>query len=385
MSSGAVASNDPDAEERAEMAEPVQQGTRARDTAPIRPEERFDPARLEAWLRPRLVDARGPMRVEQFPGGHSNLTYCLRFEPADGPPLDLVLRRPPLGPVAPRAHDMAREHRVLQRLSSAFPPAPRVFLFCDDPSLIGAPFYVMERRHGVVVRRDWPDELPDTAEARRQAGLALLDGLVALHQVDFERIGLGDLGRPAGFVERQVRGWTERWERARTREIPLMERLARRLLDTLPPSPPATLVHNDWKLDNVMLDAADPGRVVAVFDWEMATLGDPLIDLGTTLGYWPQAGDPPARIGNPAGPTTLPGFPTRTELVERYAGARGVDCSRIGWYESFGLWKTAVVLEQIYVRFVRGQTRDLRFKEFEKRVPALAQAAFEVAEKAGLG
>jgi len=367
------------------MAERLEDGSSARDTAPIRPDERFDATRLEAWLRPRLPGASGRLRVEQFPGGHSNLTYCLRFEPPDAPPLELVLRRPPLGPVAPRAHDMAREHRVLSRLAGAFPPAPRVFAFCEDPSVIGAPFYVMERRRGVVVRRDWPAELPDTAEARRRAGLALLDALVALHEVDFERIGLADLGRPEGFVERQVRGWTERWERARTREIPLLDRLARRLLETLPPSPPPTLLHNDWKLDNVMLDAADPGRVVAVFDWEMATLGDPLIDLGTTLGYWPEPGDPPARIGNPAGPTTLPGFPTRAELVERYAKARGVDCARIGWYESFGLWKTAVVLEQIYVRYVRGQTQDPRFKEFEQRVPALAGAALEVAEKAGLG
>ncbi len=362
----------------------MQQGTQARDTASIRPDERFDVARLEAWLRPRLRGARGPLRVEQFPGGHSNLTYCLRFEAPDAPPFEAVLRRPPLGPLAPRAHDMGREHRVLSRLSAAFPPAPGVYLFCDDPGVIGAPFYLMERRHGVVVRRDWPEELPDTAEARRQAGLALLDALVALHEVDFERVGLGDLGRPEGFAERQVRGWTERWERARTRAIPLMEHLGRRLAATLPASPRPTLVHNDWKLDNVMLDAADPGRVVAVFDWEMATLGDPLIDLGTTLGYWPEPGDPPARIGNPAGPTTLPGFPSRAELVERYAGARGVDCSQIGWYECFGLWKTAVVLEQIYVRFVRGQTQDPRFEEFEKKVPALAEAAAEVAARADL-
>jgi aminoglycoside phosphotransferase (APT) family kinase protein len=362
----------------------IQPGTHARDTAPIRPDERFDPTKLEAWLRPRLPAARGPLRVEQFPGGHSNLTYCLRFEPADAPPFEAVLRRPPLGPLAPRAHDMSREHRVLSRLAGAFPPAPRVLLFCDDPAVIGAPFYVMERRHGVVVRREWPEELPDTAEARRRAGFALLDGLVALHQVDFDAVGLGDLGRPAGFVERQVRGWSERWERARTRGIPLMDQLGRRLLATIPPSPAATLVHNDWKLDNVMLDPADPGHLVAAFDWEMATLGDPLMDLGTLLGYWPEPGDPPARIGNPAGPTTLPGFPTRAELVERYARARGVDCSRIGWYECFGLWKTAVVLEQIYVRFVRGQTRDPRFEEFEKKVPALADAAAELAESAGL-
>jgi aminoglycoside phosphotransferase (APT) family kinase protein len=351
------------------------------DTHPVRPDERLDAARLEAWLALRLPDVQGPLRVSQFPGGHSNLTYCLGFG-SEG--RELVLRRPPLGPVAPRAHDMAREYAVLSRLAAVFPLAPRAYAFCGDPSVIGAPFYLMERRRGVVVRDTWPPELPDDPGLRRRVAEGLLDALVALHDVDFAAAGLGDLGRPEGYAERQVRGWQGRWERARTRALPALDHLAARLLATLPSSAPATLVHNDFKLDNVLLDPADPGRVTTILDWEMTTLGDPLIDLGTLLGYWPEPGDPEVRKGNPSSPTTLPGFPTRSELAARYARARGLDLGAIGWYETFGLFKTAVVLEQIYVRFKRGQTQDPRFARFEERVPALLQAASLVAERSGI-
>lgn len=356
----------------------------AADTSPVRPDERLDEERLEAYLRPRLPGAEGPMRVTQFPGGHSNLTYCVGFGDPERGGREYVVRRPPLGPVAPKAHDMGREHRVLSKLADAFEPAPRAWLYCDDPEVLGAPFFVMERRRGVVVRRGWPAGWPDDRETRRRASLALLDTLIALHDVDYEAVGLGDLGRPDGFLERQVRGWAGRWERAKTRDIPDLDRLAERLLATLPRSPRPTLVHNDFKFDNVMFAPGDPGRVVAVFDWEMCTLGDPLADLGTTLGYWPESSDPPVRHGNPASMTTLPGFPTRRELVERYAGARGVDCSRIAWYETFALFKTAVVLEQIYLRYTRGQTRDPRFADFAHRVPSLAQAATHTARTAGV-
>jgi aminoglycoside phosphotransferase (APT) family kinase protein len=351
----------------------------AGDTVPIRADEQLDAAKLEAYLRPRLPGVDGPMSLAQFPGGHSNLTYCVRFGSAE-----FVLRRPPLGPVAPRAHDMSREFRVLTALADVFPPAPRATLYCDDPAPLGSAFFVMERRRGVVVRGAWPEVWPDTPTARGRAARALLDALIALHDVDYVACGLGGLGHPVGFAERQVRGWTARWERAKTREIPALDRLARRLLETLPESPRPALIHNDFKFDNVMFDATDPAQLVAVFDWEMSTLGDPLIDLGIFLSYWPEAGDPPLRRGSPAPLTAQPGFPTRDELVRRYARARGVDTTRVGWYETFGLFKTAVVLEQIYVRFVRGQTRDSRFAEFEKRVPALAAVAELAAERSGV-
>lgn len=341
-----------------------------RDTAPIRPDEGFDLAALARYLDGRLPGAAGPLEAEQFPGGHSNLTYLLRYGGAE-----FVMRRPPLGPVAPTAHDMTREHRVLTALWPVFPPAPRPFLLCEDPSVIGAPFYVMERRRGVVIRREWPRELGEDPAVRHRISEAIVDVMVALHAVDWRAIGLGGLGRPAGFVERQVRGWTERWERAKDREVPAVTEVARWLLERIPAPAGATLVHGDLKLDNVMLDPADPSRVVAVLDWEMCTTGDPLVDLGQLLCYWPQADDPAPRREAVAAVTTLPGFFTRAEIVERYARLSGRDLSRIAFYEAFALFKTAVVVQQIFIRWKRGQTRDPRFAGFAPRVAALAEAA----------
>ena len=349
------------------------------DTAAVRPDEALDEAALAAWLRPRLPDAEGPLAVRQFPGGHSNLTYCLAFGSRE-----YVLRRPPLGPVAPTAHDMAREHRVLSALWPVFPPAPRPYVLCEDPSVIGAPFYVMERRHGLVVRTEIPPEIGDDPGRRRRVGEALVDALVALHAVDWAAVGLAGLGRPAGFVERQVRGWAERYERARTREIQAIRDLARWLAERVPPAPAATLLHNDYKLDNVMLDRQDPGRVVAVLDWEMATLGDPLVDVGLLLCYWADRRDPAARRQSISQVTAEAGFPTRAEMLARYATMTSRDVSRIAFYETFALYKVAVVVQQIFVRYARGQTKDPRFARFEDRVVGLAEAALDVAERSGL-
>ncbi len=349
------------------------------DTAPVRPDEALDETALAAYLRGKLPGAEAPLAVRQFPGGHSNLTYLLRFGEQE-----YVLRRPPLGPVAPTAHDMAREHRVLSALWTVFPPAPRPYLLCDDARFIGAPFYVMERRHGLVVRAEVPPEIGGDPGLRRRVSEALVDTLVALHAVDWEAVGLAGLGRPAGFVERQVRGWAERYERAKTREIQAIRDLARWLAERIPPSPPPTLLHNDYKLDNVMLDRADPGRVVAVLDWEMATLGDPLVDLGLLLCYWADRRDPPARRQSVSQITAEPGFMTRAEVLARYASSAGRDVSRIAFYETFALYKVAVVVQQIYVRYARGQTKDARFASFEDRVVGLAEAALEVAERSRL-
>jgi len=349
------------------------------DTAAVRPDEALDEAALAAYLRGKLPDAEAPLAVRQFPGGHSNLTYLLRFGEQE-----YVLRRPPLGPVAPTAHDMSREHRVLSALWAVFPPAPRPYLLCEDPGVIGAPFYVMERRHGIVVRTELPPEIGGNLGLRRRVSEALVDTLVAFHAVDWEVAGLAGLGRPAGFVERQVRGWAERYERAKTREIQAIRDLARWLAERIPPSPPPTLLHNDYKLDNVMLDRADPGRVVAILDWEMATLGDPLVDLGLLLCYWADRRDPPARRQSVSQITAEPGFMTRAEVLARYASSAGRDVSRIAFYETFALYKVAVVVQQIYVRYARGQTKDPRFASFEDRVVGLAEAALEVAERSGL-
>ena len=310
------------------------------------------------------------MDVEQFPGGHSNLTYHLRFGSAE-----LVLRRPPFGPVAPTAHDMAREFRWLSALHPVFPLAPRVYVLCEDASVIGSVFYVMERRHGIVVRHEEPPQIKGRPDVRRGVGLALVDALAQLHAVDIERAGLAHLGKPSGFVERQVRGWSDRWHRSKTSDVPEMEALAAWLVEHLPPNPPrATVVHGDFKLDNLMLDSDDPAHIVGVFDWEMAALGDPLVDVGILLAYWvPNA--PPQQRDALTTVTTLPGWITPAELVERYALRSGRDLSTLRFFEVFALFKIAVVIQQIFFRFVNGQTDDPRFANFGERVAFLARRA----------
>ena len=345
------------------------------DSAPVRAGEQIDTAALTAYLRGKLNGVESGLAIRQFPGGHSNLTYLLE---AGG--RDYVLRRPPLGPVAPKAHDMAREYQVLRAVHPFFAPAPRPFLLCEDPSVIGAVFFIMERRHGMVLRREIPAEYAGDADFGRRVSEAFVDCLAALHAVDVDRVALG---KPAGFLERQISGWAERWQRAQTETLPQMEQLIRWLVERLPPSPPPTLVHNDYKLDNMMLDAADPGRVEAVLDWEMTTTGDPLVDLGCVLCYWPEPGDPPVRREALSSITTLPGWFNRALLVERYARLTGRDVSGLSYYEVFGIFKVAVVLQQIYFRYHRGQTRDERFRDFGERVRGLVEIAVAVAEKAG--
>jgi len=261
---------------------------------------------------------------------------------------------------------------VLKAVHPFFYAAPEVFHLCEDPAIIRAVFFVMERRRGIVMRDRIPPELAAFPDYPARVSRGFVDCLVELHRVDIEKHGLVSLGKPAGFLERQVRGWFERWNRAKTEDIPQMERLIQWLTDHLPVSPAPTLVHNDFKLDNLMLDAQDPGRVEAVLDWEMATVGDPLVDLGLILCYWSQPSDPG---GTKAALTSEPGWFTRDELIGRYARETGRDVSLINYYEVFALFKLAVVLQQIYVRFHRGQTQDVRFRHFDKRVHNLIQQA----------
>ena len=340
------------------------------EVAPVRPGEEFDEARVEKYLHEQLPQlARGPMQVEQFPGGHANLTYLLRFGDTE-----LVLRRPPLGPVAPRSHDMAREYRVLSRLADHLPQAPRAYHLCEDPEVMGAIFVVMERRRGLVMRGTIPPELDAHRDGRLRASHALIDTIADFHSVDYQAIGLGQLGRPAGFAERQVRGWNERWHSAKHEDNALFDEMYAWLVDHLPATQRSSLVHNDLKFDNVMIDPEDPDRIAAILDWDMTTLGDPLVDLGTLLAYWVEADDPPAR-GATLAVTAQDGFPTRAALAGRYAERTGTDLSVIPWYEAFAHWKTAVVLQQIYIRFHRGQTHDERFAIMEERVPVLVELA----------
>ncbi len=332
----------------------------ARETRAPRPGEELDAAALGAFLGASLPGADGrpiAARVEQFPGGHSNLTYLLRL--ADG--RELVLRRPPVGSRVKAAHDMGREVRVLSRLAEVWDTAPRPLVHCDDEARLGFKFYVMERLRGLILRRELPAGVALDEPTARRSSEALIDGMVELHAIDYQAAGLGDLGRPDGYVERQVRGWTERYGGSRTDDIPSVTRVADWLAAHLPTSGPATLLHNDYKFDNVVLAPDDLTRIVGVLDWEMATVGDPLMDLGTALAYWVEEGDPEPLKGMRFGPTTLPGMLTRAGVAEHYAERSGRPVDDIVFYYAFGLFKTAVVVQQIYYRWKQGLTKDPRF------------------------
>ncbi len=354
--------------------------------APRRGEE-LDLARLGPWLRSALGAAPdAPIAVEQFPGGHSNLTYAVTVGDRGGDPAGIrsvVLRRPPFGSRVKSAHDMGREVRVLSRLSPVYPRAPRPLAFCEDESILGARFYVMERLSGIILRRDLPAGL---AIDPRRLCESLIDTLVELHGIDWRAAGLAELGNPDGYVERQVTGWTRRYADAQTHDVPEMGAVSAWLAARLPGlrSPPPTIVHNDYKFDNLVLDPADPARVIGILDWEMTTIGDPLMDLGTSLCYWVEPADPEGLRKLRMGPTSAPGMMTRRELADRYAAASGRPLEQIVFYYCFGLYKTAVVLQQIYYRFVKGLTQDARFGTLGDGVRALAQQAAAYLDRPGL-
>ena len=338
---------------------------------PERPGEALDRARLLPLLRERLgLGDDAPIEVLQFPGGHSNLTYLLRAGERE-----LVLRRPPFGSEVKGAHDVGREHDLLARLAPGFALAPRPLLRCDDPAILGAPFYVMERIRGVILRRRPPAGLE--LDERAAAGLAdaFVAALTALHALDLTALGLGGLGRPEGYVARQVGGWAGRYRAACADEVPAIERVIVWLEGHMPRSPPPALIHNDFKYDNLVFDPEDLTRVIGILDWEMATQGDPLMDLGTALAYWTQADDPPELQALAFGPTAIPGSPTRQELAERYAARSGRDLEDLIFYYVFGLFKTAVVALQIYARYARGLTQDPRFAIMLPAARALADQA----------
>jgi aminoglycoside phosphotransferase (APT) family kinase protein len=347
--------------------------------APIRPGEELPLDRLEPYLRQHLPGFAGPLAVAQFGHGHSNLTYLLRLGPHE-----FVLRRPPFGNQVRTAHDMGREYRVLSALSAVYAPAPRTFLYCGDDAVLGAPFYVMERRHGVVLRKELPPGLVLDAPTARRLGLALIDNLARLHALDYRAAGLGDLGKPEGYVARQVSGWARRYAEARTDDVPRLDEVARWLADHLPADGGAALIHNDFKYDNLLLAPDELTRVVGVLDWEMATVGDPLMDLGTTLGYWVEASDPEGLRREAVGPTALPGSLTRRELVDRYQEQTGRQAGNVLFYYCYGLFKLAGILQQIYARYVRGHTRDPRFARLNEFVTVLGRQAERVLAAGGV-
>lgn len=346
------------------------------DLIEVRPDERFDAARLQGYLRGRAPGADGELTVRQFGGGKANLTYLLTFDGS----LEYVLRRPPLGSYAPSAHDMGRENRVLSVLSKAFPFAPEIYHYCEDEAVIGAPFLIMERCHGVVVRDRMPARFANDRAAPQLMSRALVDTLAAFHAVDYEALGLSGLGKPKGFVQRQVEGWRRRWGEAALDDNPQVNAIYRWLADHLPDSSYYSLVHNDYKLDNTMFDADDPARVVAILDWDMCTLGDPLSDVGTLLTYWTGPDDSAAVRGIGSMPAGDFAFYSRQQILRRYAERSGRDLSNITFYHVLGIFRLLVILQQIYIRYVRGFTQDMRFARLNDSVDALAAWALEVIE-----
>ncbi len=340
----------------------------------VRVDEQFKEGRLAEYLRDRLPGSDQTLEVRQFARGKANLTYLLSYGDPESP-TEYVLRRPPLGPVAPGSHDMEREFRVLSTLWRGFPLAARAYLFCDDDSVIGAPFFVMERRRGVVVQGAVPPKFGggEDVESNRKLSEVVVDTLAQFHAVAPDSAGLADLGRPEGFMERQLRGWIGRWNRARHEPNPLVEELAGWLEKTKPVSPPATLLHNDWRLDNMAVDPDDPGRCVAVYDWDMCTQGDPFADVGTLMACWFD-NDEQSILLDPM-PTRSPGFMTRREAIDRYGRKSGRDISGMDWYLVFGTFKMGVILQQIYIRWLRGQTKDDRFASMGRDATRLFELA----------
>lgn len=339
----------------------------------VREGEGLDLEALGAYLEQEL-GLTGPIGIEQFKSGYSNLTYLLTVGGRE-----LVLRRPPFGSEVATAHDMGREHRVLAGLARVWDLTPEPLAYCEAPEVLGAPFYLMERVPGVILRSRPPEGLDLGPRTARRLSEVLVDTLVRLHGLDLEAAGLAGMGRPQGYVRRQVEGWVKRYEGSRTDDIPELEEVGRWLAENRPPESGSALVHNDFKYDNLVLDPADPGRVRAILDWEMATVGDPLMDLGTSLGYWVEADDPEPLRRFRFGPTDLPGSLTRREIAERYAEATGREVAELPFYYVFGLYKIAVIAQQIYYRYVQGLTRDERFGMLIHAIRTLGHEAVRVA------
>ena len=313
------------------------------------------------------------LQVKQFSAGYSNLTYFISIGDWQA-----VLRRPPFGPIPPKAHDMKRECEILEKINRVFPLAPKPFFYCEDPSVMDRHFYVMEKKEGVVLDDSLPKEFEDRADTGVLVSNAVIDTLVKLHAIDYEAAGLNNFGYPDGYLSRQVHGWIKRFHIAKTNDIPGVESLEKWLIDNIPPSPAPTIVHNDFKLNNMMFSATNPGEVIGVFDWELSTIGDPLTDLGTTLAYWTEPGEEDTGLTSV---TTKPGFVSRKELLEMYAKKSGLDVTHIDYYLSFAFYKIAVILQQIYYRWKIGEATDIRFSKLDVGIKKFLEQAAKAQRK----
>jgi aminoglycoside phosphotransferase (APT) family kinase protein len=341
----------------------------------VRPGEELGVAKLEPFLRGHFPGDDGPLHIRQFPSGHSNLTYSIHLGERQ-----FVLRRPPFGSKVKSAHDMGREFRVLSKLHASYPPAPEVLLFCDDSSVLGAPFYIMNPIRGIILRRNPPAGLEFSVSTARHLSESFVDNLALLHGLNYQAIGLADLGKPEGYLERQVRGWTERYTGSQTHEYPEVKTIMEWMAQNIPLTQNAALIHNDYKYDNAVLDSNDITKIIGLLDWEMSTIGDPLTDLGTALAYWVNAGDSEELQSIRWGPTDSPGSFTRADIVERYAAKTGRDVSRIAFYLTFARFKLAVIVQQIYFRFHQGLTKDQRFASMPTLIQILLRASLECAQ-----
>ncbi len=347
-------------------------------TRPVREGEELDLAALHKHLQAN-AEGSGELVLEQFPGGHSNLTYLLKWGDRE-----LVLRTPPKGSKVKTAHDMSREYKVLSKLAPVYSKAPKPLLFCDDHSVLGKDFYIMERIRGVVLRKRVPRGMTIDADTARKLSEVMVDTLAELHTLDLDDIGLGDFGKPPGYVERQVSGWTKRYHGSQTDEIPAVLDIAKWLADNMPADDYPSLIHNDFKFDNVILDPDDITRVIGILDWEMCTTGDARMDLGTSLCYWIEPTDPQPLQMAAFGPTTLPGMFTRRQFADRYAEKTGRELGNEVFYYCYGLFKLSVVAQQIYYRFAKGLTKDDRFGQMIHAVRVLSQHAIDAAERGSL-
>jgi aminoglycoside phosphotransferase (APT) family kinase protein len=348
------------------------------DTKPIRQGEELNVENLQTFLREKIDVKSDEIEISQFPAGSSNLTYCIKIGASE-----YVLRRPPFGNQVKSAHDMLREFNVLSKLSEVYNPAPKPLIYCNDENVIGSEFYLMERRNGLIIRGALSEppasagrlSLENSQDLRKRVVESFIENLVKLHALDYKKIGLENLGKPEGYAERQVTGWTKRYFNAKTDEQTELEKTIEWLNTNIPESHGATLVHNDYKFDNVMLNPNDLTEIVAVLDWEMTTIGEPLMDLGTTLGYWMSREVGDQLLNMPFNPRVLMENISRSELVEIYAEKSGRDVSNILFYYVFGTFKIAVIAQQIYFRFHQGFTQDKRFAAFNHFVNALGKIA----------
>ena len=341
----------------------------------VRKDEQLDLESLRQYLKNILKLEFNNLTSLQFSGGHANLTYLLKLDERE-----YVLRRPPLGPVAPSSHDMYREHRVQSSLNTLFPLAPKSLYFCDEETIIGTKFHIIERRNGFVIRKQFEPYISPTKDNLRKISFKIIDVLSDLHKINPDEVGLGDLGKPDGFVLRQLNGWEERWKKS-TEETDLnskFDKLIGYLRSTLPQPQTVTILHNDFKLDNIMWSNADPFDPIAVFDWDMCTRGDPLMDLGHMLNYWIDETDNEDCKLITSMPVDKILYPTRKEIVDYYSKKTGFNVENINWYYAFGAFKLAVILQQIFYRYQKGQTQDERFSNFGKRIDALINRANNV-------